>query len=525
MYVLLEHFTVDAVHAAPDIDRRLAPLAARTLGIRPHRVSDCRILAKSVDARRGRPRLIYTLLIETEETAGLNAAPPEAVAAALTEPELTLPASSLLHPVVVGTGPAGIFAALALALAGCRPLILDRGRDVETRVADCRKFQTSRKLDEESNLLIGEGGAGTFSDGKLYTGTRDPLTAFVLSTFVRAGAPPEIRYLKRPHIGSDRLRRIAVRLRARIEELGGTFRFGVNVAGILRRGGRCAGVVTADGERIEGPATLIAAGLGGRALMRSLAENEHLGHARKPFQIGCRIEHPQEWIDRSQYHRDAPRPAALGAAEYHLVSRPAGDTPHVSSFCMCPGGEILNATAWSGQSLTNGMSDYARAGEFGNGCLIVTREPGTGGSAAEDYALLETLERRIFAAGGGDYTLPAQDAAAFLAGRAALASERSSCRCGIRSGRLDELLPPELCRGISAALRHFDRQMPGFVKYGKLIGAETCVSSPLRFLRDPASGESTLPGLRLAGEGAGAAGGILSAAVDGLRQAERMLGA
>lgn len=236
-------------------------------------------------------------------------------------PRLDLPErTALLHPVVVGTGPAGIFAALALALAGAKPLILDRGRRVEERYADYRRFLESRELDESSNLLLGEGGAGTFSDGKLYTGTRDIRAAFVLDTLARAGAPPEIRYLKRPHIGSDKLRAVAANLRKRIIGLGGEFRFGTEVTGLLLKNGRCIGVETAAGDRIEAPAVIMAPGLGGRELVQRMAR-QGAGALLKPFQIGCRIEHPQSFIDRAMYHLDS-RPAALGAAEYHLVSRP-----------------------------------------------------------------------------------------------------------------------------------------------------------------------------------------------------------
>lgn len=526
MYTLLENFKIDAAGAPGNIDEQILSRAAGALNIPLRKLHGGRILNKSVDARRGRPQLIYTVLLSVDdELPGIKSIPPEKLAPILTPPEPELPdGSKLQSPIVVGTGPAGIFAALALAMAGCRPLVLDRGFDAQKRYADYLTFLDKRVLNEESNLLIGEGGAGTFSDGKLYTGTRDPLAAFVLKTFIEMGAPPEIGYLKRPHIGSDHLRKIAVALRRRILELGGEFRFGSGVVDIVRKNGRCTGVRTAANEIFEAPATLIAAGLGGRMLTRQLIRGGEIGWERKPFQLGCRIEHPQSFIDRHQYHWNAPRPAALGAAEYHMTSRPGNGTPGVSTFCMCPGGEVLNATAWKNHSLTNGMSDYARAGEFGNSCLIVTLAPEPAGSLEGDYALLDELEQNIFTAGGGDYTLPAQDAAAFLAGRNTLtAPQQTSCRCGIIPGRLDLLLPQEVAAGIRAALRHFDHLAPGFLRYGKLIGMESCVSSPVRFLRNPENGASTLPGLWLGGEGAGAAGGIMSAAVDGLRLAEKML--
>ncbi len=524
MYTIFRNLSVNALTAPADIDRRIGAVAAKTAGLPPDALRSWRILAKSVDSRRGAPQLVYTLLAEVEKTSAaarkLEPVPPEMLAQ-FEAPRLELPETTLLHPLVVGTGPAGIFAALALAMAGTRPIVLDRGPEVEPRFAAVQHFLETRELEESANLLIGEGGAGTFSDGKLYTGTRDGNSGFILNAFAEAGAPAEIRYLKRPHIGSDRLRLVAAGLRKRILDLGGEFRFGVEVTDLLLRDGRCRGVVTASGETIEAPLTLIAAGLGGRELSRRLRERGAACEF-KSFQIGCRIEHPQELVDRRQYRLPGSRPEALGAAEYHMVSHPQR-APGVSTFCMCPGGEILNATAWRGRSVTNGMSDYARAGEFANSCLIVTFPPEkfTGPDAA--YARLEALEKAVFEQGGRDYTLPAQDAAAFLRRRNGLSSRRTSCRCGIVPGRIDRLLPEELGAGIAAAFAHFDRLMPGFIRHGRLIGAETCVSSPLRFLRDPATLESSLAGLYLGGEGAGCAGGIMSAAADGLRLALAML--
>lgn len=507
-------FKVDSTKAPADIDDRVAELAARSEGIASGRVRDWRITGKSIDARRGRPVLLYSLELDIDEND-----PPADLHAA---PRLMLPeAVSLLHPVVVGTGPAGIFAALAFAMAGAKPLILDRGRAVEERYADYRRFLETRELDESSNLLLGEGGAGTFSDGKLYTGTRDARSGFILNAMVEAGAPPEIRYLKRPHIGSDKLRMVAANLRRRITGLGGVFRFGVEVTGLLVKGGRCAGIETASGERIEAPAVVMAPGLGGRALVLRMAE-QGAGCELKPFQIGCRIEHPQSFIDRAMYRLES-RPAALGAAEYHLVSRSGDGVSGVSSFCMCPGGEILNATAWRGQSVTNGMSNYARDGEFANGCLITTLSPGSSGKVADVYRFLAELEKRFFLAGGGDYALPAQDAAAFLSGRAGLSQARTGAATGIVPGRIDRMIPEELAGALRVAIRHFDRGNPGFIRYGKFVGLETCVSSPLRFCRNPVTFSSDLAGLYPAGEGVGCAGGIMSAAVDGLKVALSVL--
>ena len=514
---IMEKLTVGVRKAPRDIDSKLAPVIAGKLGLK-HCAFDFHILGKSIDSRRSEPSFIYRLLISSEEKLPLPQASSEQLAA-LKKAELPLPEKcTLRNPVVVGTGPAGIFGALALALAGAEPVVIDRGFPVEQRREGWDKFLKTRELDEECNLLIGEGGAGAFSDGKLYTGTKDANRRFILEEMIAAGAPPEIAYLSRPHVGSDKLPLISVNLRRRIESLGGTFLFGKEVTDLLIRNGRCAGVCCGS-EQISAPAVLLAPGLGGRNLVRNLLPKA--AFAMKPFQMGCRIEHPQTLIDRCQYHT-ASRPAALGAAEYHLVSRP-GDAWNVSSFCMCPGGTVVNATAWEKHSISNGMSNYARSGEFANSCLIATLGADYFSGPQEAYGLIERIEKSLFLAGGGDYTMIAQDAAAFLNGKTALKNSRSSCEVGIVPGRIDHLLITELQSALRAALKFFDRKCPGFIRDGKFIGVESCVSSPVRLERNEKCESTSLPGLYPAGEGVGAAGGILSGAADGLRCALSML--
>ena len=392
--------------------------------------------------------------------------------------------------------------------------MLDRGAPLEERCADHEKFLRTRELDEESNLLIGEGGAGTFSDGKLYTGTHDVRGRFVIDALIAAGAPPEIRYLARPHVGSDGLKRTCVALRRRITELGGEFRFHAHVREILAADGRFRGVRLADGEVLEAPALLFAPGLGGRTLVREAAARFG-GAETKPFQMGCRIEHPQDFIDRRQYH--GSRPECLGAAEYHIA---AGG---VSSFCMCPGGTLVNASAWSHHSCTNGMSCHARDGEFANAALIVTLRPQEFAAPEEPFELIDRLESEVFLRGGEDYAFPAQDADAFLGGTLRLSRQGGSAETGYIPGCIDELLPGRIRDTLGCALRDFDRKMPGFIRHGVLVGVEPCVSSPLRLLRDERGEWRGLAGVHPAGEGVGAAGGIVSAACDGIRAAEAML--
>ena len=515
MKSILNNFQLNARRCGNDPDAKLAEALGRHFGVPPQTFRDLTVLNRSVDSRRGDPMLVYKLLVDVAEEHAARFAPatPEELAA-LAPATLDLPPSDLTHPLVLGTGPAGIFGALALALAGCRPVILERGAEVEKRCADHEKFLRTRELDEESNLLIGEGGAGTFSDGKLYTGTRDARGRFVLAALVEAGAPPEILYHSRPHVGSDNLRRTCTALRRKIIELGGEFRFGAHVRELLSRGGRFAGVKLASGETLEAPSLLFAPGLGGAGLVRELAARFG-GAELKPFQIGCRIEHPQQFVDFRQYR--GSRPECLGAAEYHIA---AGG---VSSFCMCPGGTLVNASSRRGRNCTNGMSGHARDGKFANAALIVTLRPEEFATSEEPFGLIDRLGREIFLRGGSDYTFPAQDAAAFLNGNDRLSRREGSAETGYIQARIDDLLPGKVRSALAAALVEFDRRMPGFIRHGVLVGAEPCVSSPLRFVRSENREWSALPGVYPAGEGVGAAGGIVSAACDGIRAAEMMM--
>jgi hypothetical protein len=528
--IKLDNLTIRAYSIPPqaaDIDQNLKPFIAQYLKVKESDIIDYKILSKAIDSRRGAPALVYRLIATLHDSEAAKGCPGKISDEDLQktlEAGLEFPAApaGLKNPLIIGSGPAGLTAALVLAQAGCEPVILERGYDVGRRTVDIDKFHKTREFNPDSNYLLGEGGAGTFSDGKLYTRTNDRRAKFVLKTFAGAGAPHEILYLKRPHIGSDKLPDMVRGIREQIEQAGGKFLFGSRVKELIIEKNRCKGVITQDNERIEAPVVIAAHGLGGRSFTHKLVE-QGIEFTLKGFQIGCRIEHPQSFIDENQY-RIPTRPKWLGAAEYHFSNRrtDALNIAGASSFCMCPGGIIVPACLESGHLSTNGMSRYARDGKFANSCLIVSQDDVFSGPQ-QAYKFLRKLESRAFELGGGDYTAPAQDARAFVKGRMALKNEETSYSFGLKSARIDQLLPPKTTAALVAAMRKFDSCFHGFLKHGKIVGVETFVSSPVRFLRHEESLSASVDRLYISGEGAGYAGGILSAAVDGIKIAEKIL--
>ena len=530
MWIKTDNFLLDSATVPIDIDEMLEELLIRYLRINKGDFKQYLINSKSIDARRGTPQFVYSVFVEVADNSDFDR-----------ERAIEIDVSTVLEKyapkldvdfcgdkgvvIVVGTGPAGIFGALTLAEAGLKPIILDRGFDVDKRREDWQKFLETRELDTESNLLIGEGGAGTFSDGKLYTRTKDKSSSYILKTFVDCGASSDIIYLKRPHLGSDRLIDIAKNLRKKIVELDGEFRFGKCAVSLKIENNQFKGVLLNDGTVVEGDYLLLAHGLGGRELTLDLVK-KGVKHKLKSFQIGCRIEHPQLLIDQHQY-RLRKKFDSLPAAEYNFVSKLPVDNKEkilgVSSFCMCPGGEVVMASAWKNQVTTNGMSRYARDGKFANSCLIMTIDGERFGTAEAAYKFLTKYEKTAFLNGNEDYTIVAQSAEAFLAKREGLCREESSAQTGIVSGRIDKILSEELYRGLAYALRDFDRKCPGFIREGQILGVETCVSSPVRFLRDETTLMSSVENLFIAGEGAGCAGGIMSAAIDGIKLGKKII--
>lgn len=427
---------------------------------------------------------------------------------------------------VIGAGPAGLFAALVLSRNGVAVDLLDRGAPIRERGLDLNLFHRTRVPDPESNLLFGEGGAGTYSDGKLYTRVDHPLEVPILDELVACGAPEEIRYDARAHVGTDRLHRILPLLRARLEAAGVRFHWRTRVERLgldATDPGRVRALETNRGA-LDTAAVILAPGHSARDTWQSLAAQGVVFEA-KPFQLGVRIEHPQTLIDRGR-HGEGPEAELLGPAYYGLTCKPGDGAPGAHSFCMCPGGVVVASVSAAGLLCTNGMSNSRHSSPFANAAVVTTLGPREFGPGAFDgVALQEQLERSFFAAGGGDYTAPAQSAPDFVAGRTTGEPGRSSYRFGTAPGRIDALLPERVRDAIRHALSDFERSIPGFAgPEGLLVGLESRSSGPIRMPRDRETFRAQgFANLLPVGEGAGFAGGIMSAAIDGARAAQALL--
>jgi len=517
----------------PEDALRTAVLAR--LGIADAALKVMQVFRRGYDARKPQAiMLVYTLDVDVADEAALlvhHAGDQRITPAPDTEYRFVARAPlGIRRPVVVGTGPCGFMAALLLAQMGFRPLILERGKVVRERTKDTWGLWRRGVLNPESNVQYGEGGAGTFSDGKLYSQIRDPrhYGRKVLAEFVKAGAPEEILYVSKPHIGTFRLVSMVEHIRAEIEALGGEYRFGARVDDLIIEteadGARhLRGLVLADGEVIEADHVILALGHSARDSFAML-------HARgvamqaKPFSIGVRIEHPQGMIDRARFGPNAGNPL-LGAADYKLVHH-AKNGRAVYSFCMCPGGTVVAATSEAGRVVTNGMSQYSRAERNANAGLVVGISPEDyPGDVLSGIAYQRHWESAAFTAGGGDYRAPAQLVGDFLAGRPStgLGDVLPSYKPGVTPTDLALCLPDFAVAAMREALLAFDQQLPGFARPDALMtGVETRTSSPIRIPRGFDFQSVNTAGLFPAGEGAGYAGGILSAGVDGIRVAEAL---
>jgi len=488
------------------------------------------VVRRSVDARRRGP-LAFVLSVDVDVRnpgAALSSAAGDPDVQPTPESRYSPPVPGGLalaaRPVIVGMGPAGLFAGLLLARLGYRPILLERGDPVEARVQAVARFWGTGDLDPDSNVQFGEGGAGTFSDGKLTTRIRDPRCALVTRELVRAGAPEEVAWSWHPHVGTDRLRAVLRTLRSTLLDLGAEIRFRAPVTDLVLEGGRITGVEVGGGERIPCGAAILAIGHSARDTFEMLVRRG-LALTPKAFAVGVRIEHLQSDVDRAQ-HRDLAGHPRLGPASYQLAwQAPSGRGAY--TFCMCPGGTVVAACSEPGHVVTNGMSLHARNGLNANSALVVTVGPQDflDGSPLAGVEFQRRHERLAFEAGGGVHVAPAQTLGDFLAGRPSTAFGRvqPSFSRGVRPCDLSSCLPGAVTATLRDALPFLDRRMAGFAQPDAVLtGVETRTSSPVRMPRDE-SCESPIAGLFPAGEGAGHAGGIVSAAVDGLRAAETIV--
>ena len=476
------------------------------------------ILRESIDARK-KPDVmaVFSVCIETDRKLPLKEVKE-------TEDPLSgLPTYDIKRPrpVIAGFGPCGMFAALTLALRGANPIIIERGKPVDERVRDVERFWQEGALDTESNVQFGEGGAGTFSDGKLTTGVKDERKKWVLERFVEAGADGDILYKSKPHIGTDRLRMIIPRIRERIIELGGEVRFCTRLDGIRTQDGKLTGLIVSEPAKqrsyeIETEDLILATGHSAEDTMRMLLE-EGMEMSPKPFSIGVRIEHPQEDINRAQYG-DPDLAEIFGPAEYKLNHR-CENGRGVYTFCMCPGGRVINAASAAGRALTNGMSDHDRAGEYANSGLLVDvriEDFYDGTDPMSGVAFQQEYEKRAGELAKGN-------AGEDDTGPAALPQTTYGRFRDEEGDHVRSCLPGFAAESIVEAMPHLGRKLVGFDSDGaKMTAVETRSSSPVRIKRDDRL-QSSIPGIIPAGEGPGYAGGIMSSAIDGMRAAEAVL--
>ena len=523
---------VENIKLSPGADMgSLSAETARILKVREKDILSLRVLRRSVDAREG-VSMVYTVEAGVKnETDVLNRCHKK-VSRMERTPGYLLPAPMkppAIPPVVVGAGPGGLFCALALARCGVKPILLERGKAVEDRQKDVERFWATGELDPQSNVQYGEGGAGAFSDGKLNTGTRDMRHRFILETLVSHGAPETILYDAKPHVGTDYLHRTLSSMRRELMERGVDLRFSHRMTGLSMENGAVTGL-TVEGP--EGayhlPARHVVLALGNSA--RDTFQMLHAAGVpmeQKPLAIGVRIEHSQQAVDAVQYKAMAGHPR-LGAATYKLSCH-LDSGRSVFSFCVCPGGQVVAAASEAERAVTNGMSHYARAGENINGGLLVSIDPGDfpGDDPLAGIELQRRLEEKAFLHGGGGYVAPAQRVEDFLSHRPSTGpgSVKPTYRPGVRWCNLWDVLPDFICQSLEAALPQLERKLRGFAHPDAVLTAvETRSSCPLRILRG-GDLQSPVGGLWPCGEGAGYAGGIMSAAADGLRVAQQVLAA
>jgi hypothetical protein len=497
-------------------EKDLLSLALRAGGFEKNSAVYAIILKKSIDARRKNK-------IAIKFSVQLTDSPVSASAEAKIESVKTFP-----RPVVIGFGPSGIFAALTLARSGLRPVIIERGCRIEDRVRHVAEYLSGESLKVYSNIQFGEGGAGTFSDGKLYSGISDPRKAYVINTLVEFGAPSEIRYVSHPHVGSDRLRDVVINIRKRIEEYGGEFLFERTVTDFVIEKGRiigvyhCESVSSDDRCFLETNDVIMCIGHSARDTFRVL-KSQNINLLPKPFSIGLRIEHKQKWINQSQYDQMFAHPS-LPPANYKLVTKTSTGRS-LYTFCMCPGGYVIPAASSNESVVTNGMSNFSRDAENANSAVLVGVNPDdfSGADALSGVDMQEELEKRAFFLGGRNGFAPCQRVEDYIMNRPSSNSGEviPSYRPGVCYTNIREILPEYISKTISEGIQLMGRKIECFSHPDSLLtGVETRSSSPVRIIRNEMLVSPDADGLFPCGEGAGYSGGIMSSAIDGIKCAE-----
>lgn len=520
---------ITQVKISPDDEIEKAKvIALKKAGLNYSEIENIEITKTSVDGRHGTVQLVYSFAVESngDEEKIVKKANSKDVQYKKTAETYLIPqidGKETSRPIIIGFGPAGMFSGLALARAGLKPIIFEQGSTVEKREKEVELFWKTGQLSPSSNVQFGEGGAGTFSDGKLTTRIGDSRCAFILNTFVEFGAPPEIRYQAKPHIGTDQLRKIVKNIREEIIKLGGEIHFNTEVTEFLSNKDRICGV-RANGNTIESDSIILAIGHSSRKMFSYLADSD-FSLEKKAFSVGTRIEHLQKNIDKALYGDFAGHPA-LPHGEYQLSHRDKNGRG-VYTFCMCPGGYVVASASEEGGVVTNGMSEYSRNAENANSGLVVSVFPeDTPDGILGGIEFQRALEQRAFQMGGGKFVAPAETVGSYLERQETLQSKSvsPSYRPSVKEDSLHDLFPSFVNTRLEEGLRLFDRKLKGFADSDAILtGVESRTSSPIRILRGENFQALKNPGVYPCGEGAGYAGGIMSAAVDGLRVAEAII--